>query len=151
MAGIKVAVGEEYFEELRKNGCYYVDKTEMIYQIAAGGEARVTLFTRPRRFGKTLTMTMLRSFFDLARESKDVFNGLAVSEHKDFCREWQNQYPVLFISFKDVEGLDYEEAYEMLWPHSGISKQIRRQNLFLTSCGIRLAIMIITKIIITLL
>lgn len=114
MAGIKVAVGEEYFEELRKNGCYYVDKTEMIYQIAAGGEARVTLFTRPRRFGKTLTMTMLRSFFDLARESKDVFNGLAVSEHKDFCREWQNQYPVLFISFKDVEGLDFEEAYEML-------------------------------------
>lgn len=72
MAGIKVAVGEEYFEELRKNGCYYVDKTEMIYQIAAGGGARVTLFTRPRRFGKTLTMTMLRSFFDLARESKDV-------------------------------------------------------------------------------
>lgn len=114
MAGIKVAVGEEYFEELRKNGCYYVDKTEMIYQIAAGGGARVTLFTRPRRFGKTLTMTMLRSFFDLARKSKDVFNGLAVSEHKDFCREWQNQYPVLFISFKDVEGLDFEEAYEML-------------------------------------
>lgn len=114
MAGIRVAAGEEYFENLRKSGCYYVDKTELIYKIAADDGARVSLFTRPRRFGKTLTMTMLQSFFDITRNSKDVFAGLAVSEHKEFCQKWQNQYPLLFLSLKDVEGLDYDEAYEML-------------------------------------
>ncbi len=114
MAGFYLAVGEEFFDNLRRSGCYYVDKTELIYDIAAPGGPRVTLFTRPRRFGKTLTMSMLQSFFDITKDSRDVFEGLAVTRHEAFCREWMNQYPVLFLSLKDVAGLDFENAYAML-------------------------------------
>jgi len=114
MAGFYLAVGEEFFDNLRRSGCYYVDKTEMIYEIAGAGGARVTLFTRPRRFGKTLAMSMLQSFFDITKDSRDVFEGLAVTKHADFCRQWMNRYPVLFLSLKDVCGLDFENAYAML-------------------------------------
>lgn len=114
MSNVQIAVGEEFFEDLRRRDCYYVDKTEMIYRIAGDENAKVTLFTRPRRFGKTLTMSMLQSFFDITRNSKDVFDGLAVTKHTEFCRQWMNQYPVLFISLKDVAGLEYDKAYEKL-------------------------------------
>lgn len=114
MAEFRMPVGIEFFERLRRSGCYYVDKSEMIYQVAGNGNMGVILFTRPRRFGKTLTMSMLQSFFDITRDSKDVFQGLAITKHEDFCKEWMNQYPVLFISLKDVEGRDYKKAYEKL-------------------------------------
>ena len=111
---VKVFVGGENFEELRQSGAYYVDKTELLYELLQVRKNKVTLFTRPRRFGKTLMMRMMESFFDIRRDSKALFDGLAITKHEDFCREWMNQYPVLFVSFKDVEGLNYDGAYGML-------------------------------------
>lgn len=114
MTKFAMPVGIEFFEKLRKSDCYYVDKSEFIYKIASNENTDVTLFTRPRRFGKTLTMSMLQSFFDITRDSKEVFNGLAITKHENFCREWMNQYPVLFIALKDVEGETFEVAFDRL-------------------------------------
>ncbi len=110
---IQMAVGREDFEEIRKAGRYYVDKTELLYDLVRIGD-KVSLFTRPRRFGKTLNMSMMESFFDINRDSREVFEGLAIMQHEDFCQQWMNQYPVLSISFKDVDGLNFEEAKKML-------------------------------------
>ena len=111
---VRIAVGDESFDEIRKTGHYYVDKTELLYELAGQSNNKVTLFTRPRRFGKTLNMSMMASFFDINRDSKKLFEGLAISKHEEFCSEWLNQYPVLFISLKDVDGLDFESAYAQL-------------------------------------
>ena len=111
---VGISVGGENFEELRKDNCYYVDKTELLYELRRDSKNKVTLFTRPRRFGKTLTMSMMECFFDIRRDSKALFAGLDIMKHEDFCREWMNQYPVLFVSFKDVEGLRFETAYRKL-------------------------------------
>ena len=111
---IRIAVGDESFEEIRKAGLYYVDKTEMLYDLVGRTNNKVTLFTRPRRFGKTLNMSMMESFFDISRDSRALFEGLNVTAHENFCSEWMNRYPVLSISFKGVEDLDYENAYGML-------------------------------------
>ena len=111
----KIAVGGEDFIPLRKADSYYVDKTELLYELVEETNNSVTLFTRPRRFGKTLTMSMMDSFFSIfKKDSREVFNGLDVMNHKTFCDEYMNQYPVLFISFKDVEGLSFESAFKML-------------------------------------
>ena len=110
----KVGVGKSDFEELRESGNYYVDKTELIYELVHDTDNKVTLFTRPRRFGKTLMMSMIENFFSIRKESARIFEGLAITEHEDFCKEWMNQYPVLFISFKDVEAEDFNGAYKML-------------------------------------
>ena len=111
---ISIAVGGEFFDRLREDHCYYVDKTELIYDLVHGTNNSVTLFTRPRRFGKTLTMSMIESFFDIRRDSKVVFAGLDIMKHEEFCAAWMNQYPVLFITLKDAEGLTFEGAYGML-------------------------------------
>ena len=111
---IRIAVGDESFDEIRKAGLYYVDKTELLYDLVGQTNNKVTLFTRPRRFGKTLNMSMMESFFDINRDSKDLFEGLDIAKHDEFCAFWMNQYPVLFISFKDVDGLDFESAYGQL-------------------------------------
>ena len=111
---MKIGVGGEFFDRLRNDNCYYVDKTELIYDLVSGTSNSVTLFTRPRRFGKTLAMSMIESFFDLNRDSRAVFDGLNIMKHEDFCAEWMNRYPVLFISFKDVEGLTFQTAYGRL-------------------------------------
>ena len=111
---IRIPVGDENFDEIRKNGLYYVDKTELLYDLAGQTSNKVTLFTRPRRFGKTLNLSMMESFFDINRDSRVVFEGLDIAKRQDFCTEWMNRYPVLFISFKDVDGLGFEEAYSML-------------------------------------
>ena len=108
---MQIAVGDEGFEEIRKSGLYYVDKTELLYDLVSRTKNKVTLFTRPRRFGKTLNMSMMESFFEIGRDSRAVFDGLNVVKHEDFCHEWMNQYPVLFLSFKDVDGLDFESAF----------------------------------------
>ena len=110
----KVGVGKSDFEDLRKSGDYYVDKTELIYELIDSAGNEVTLFTRPRRFGKTLMMSMIENFFSIRKNSMDIFEGLAITEHAEFCKEWMNQYPVLFVSFKDVEGENFESAYKML-------------------------------------
>ncbi|MBR1477115.1 MAG: AAA family ATPase, partial [Lachnospiraceae bacterium] len=109
-----VGVGEADFAALRKEDAYYVDKTEIIYELVHDTKNKVTLFTRPRRFGKTLMMSMMENFFNIRKESARIFEGLAIAEHGDFCKEWMNQYPVLFVSFKDVEAENFDGAYKML-------------------------------------
>ena len=110
-----VAVGNDIFDTFIREDGYYVDKTELIYELAAKARNKVTLFTRPRRFGKTLTMSMMQSFFDIRRDSRDLFQELEICKnHPDFCKEWMNQFPVLFLSLKDVEGLTFQDAYCML-------------------------------------
>lgn len=110
---VKISVGIESFDTLRQSGSYYVDKTALICDLVNANNA-VTLFTRPRRFGKTLTMSMLESFFDISRDSRAAFEGLEITRHSELCRAWMNQYPVIFISLKDVEGIDFAGAYGML-------------------------------------
>lgn len=110
----KVGVGKSDFAALRESGNYYVDKTELIYELVNDTDNQVTLFTRPRRFGKTLMMSMMENFFSIRKSSEKLFEGLAITEHKEFCEEWMNQYPVLFVSFKDVEAENYDGAYKML-------------------------------------
>lgn len=109
-----VGVGKSDFAALRESGNYYVDKTEMIYELVNDTDNEVTLFTRPRRFGKTLMMSMMENFFSVRKNSKRIFENLAITEHEEFCKEWMNQYPVLFVSFKDVEAEDFDGAYKML-------------------------------------
>ena len=110
----KVGVGKSDFAALRESGNYYVDKTELIYELVNDTDHEVTFFTRPRRFGKTLMMSMMENFFSIQKKSEPLFEGLAITKHRDFCKKWMNQYPVLFVSFKDVEGETFEDAYEML-------------------------------------
>ena len=110
----KVGVGKSDFDELRESGNYYVDKTELIYELVNDTDNKVTLFTRPRRFGKTLMMSMMENFFSIRKDSENLFEGLAITEHSNFCKEWMNQYPVLFVSFKDVEAESFDSAYKML-------------------------------------
>ena len=110
-----IVVGNDIFDELIRDDGYYVDKTELIYELTAKTRNKVTLFTRPRRFGKTLTMSMMESFFDISRDSRDLFADCDIlKNHPDFCKEWMNRYPVLFITLKDVEGLNFDAAYDML-------------------------------------
>ncbi len=109
-----VGIGEADFAVLRKENAYYVDKTEIIYELVHDTKNKVTLFTRPRRFGKTLMMSMMENFFSIRKASKSIFEGLSITEHREFCKEWMNQYPVLFVSFKDVEAEEFSDAYDML-------------------------------------
>ena len=110
-----IVVGNDIFDKFIRDDGYYVDKTELIYDLVMNTRNEVTLFTRPRRFGKTLTMSMMENFFDIRRDSKNLFYGRKIlTDHPDFCREWMNQYPVLFFTFKDIQGLDFSSAYEML-------------------------------------
>ncbi len=106
-------VGIENFAELREKHFYYIDKTGMIRDLLKE-QFKVNLITRPRRFGKTLIVSMLAEFFDIRKDSKSVFDGLEISEDQRLCSKWMNQYPVLSLSLKRVEGLDFESAYEML-------------------------------------
>lgn len=110
----KVGVGKSDFEALRKSDNYYVDKTEIMYELIEETDNQVTLFTRPRRFGKTLMMSMMWNFFSIRKDSRNIFQGLKITEYEEFCEKWMNQYPVLFISFKDVEAENFEDAYDML-------------------------------------
>ena len=108
----KLPVGIENFEEIRKEGFYYVDKTGLIRDLL-NNWGKVNLFTRPRRFGKTLTMSMLKSFFEIGTD-KTLFDGLAISEEKELCEAYMGKFPVVFVSLKGVDGLTFEEAYGML-------------------------------------
>ena len=105
---LKLPVGIDGFEKIRRNGFYYIDKTKLIEQLF-DSLGKVSLFTRPRRFGKTLNMSMLKSFFEIGTDTS-LFDGLYVSENKELCEQHQGQYPVIFLSLKDVEGLSFSEA-----------------------------------------
>ena len=109
---LKLPVGIENFEDIRKLGFYYVDKTKLIEQLILNW-GKVNLFTRPRRFGKTLNMSMLKSFFEIGAD-ESLFDGLYISKNKELCAEHMGKYPVIFISLKDVEGLSYDEAFDSL-------------------------------------
>ncbi len=110
----KVGVGKSDFRDMREAGNYYVDKTEILYELVHDTDNAVSLFTRPRRFGKTLMMSMMENFFNIRKDSKEIFAGLDITEHKGFCNTWMNKYPVLFVSFKDAEADNFEDAYSML-------------------------------------
>ena len=114
MKRLNIPVGVSNFEEIRKTGSYYVDKTGLIEELLKTFSTQVTLVTRPRRFGKTLGMSMLASFFDARKDSSELFEGLKIAENNKICREWMNQYPVIFLSLKDVDGLSFESAKDML-------------------------------------
>lgn len=111
---LKVGVGKSDFAEIRNANNYYVDKTKIVYELVHETDNKVTLFTRPRRFGKTLMMSMLENFFQIGKDSRAIFEGLQITEYKEFCDEWMNQYPVLFVSLKDIEGETFRDAYDML-------------------------------------
>ncbi len=109
---LKLPVGIDNFEKIRKSGFYYIDKTRLIEQLLQNwGE--VNLFTRPRRFGKTLNMSMLRNFFEIGTD-KSLFDGLYIADNKELCDEYMGKYPVIFISLKDVDGHTYEDAFDAL-------------------------------------
>lgn len=107
---MKLPVGIDDFRKLRESHFYYVDKTRLIEQLLLNW-SEVTLFTRPRRFGKTLNMSMLKSFFDIGTD-KALFDGLYISGNKELCDEYMGKFPVIFLSLKSVEGLTYDEAFE---------------------------------------
>lgn len=114
MKKLNIPVGISDFREIRENGYYYIDKTFLIYELLKTPATKVTLITRPRRFGKTLGMSMLADFFDIRKESSSLFEGLDISEKTSICNEWLNQYPVIFLSLKDIDGLTFEDAYGQL-------------------------------------
>ncbi len=105
-------IGMEDFEKLRVKNCYYVDKTGLIRDLL-NNWSDVTLFTRPRRFGKTLNMSMLSHFFSIDGD-KSIFDGLAISKEKELCERYMGKYPVIFLSLKDIEGDTYQEAYQVM-------------------------------------
>ena len=104
----KLPVGFDDFKKIRENQFYYVDKTKLIEHLLANW-SEVNLFTRPRRFGKTLNMSMLKSFFEIGTD-KALFEGLYISKNQELCKEYMGKYPVVFLSLKGVEGLTFEEA-----------------------------------------
>ena len=114
MKNLKIPVGISDFSEIRENGYYYIDKSGLIAELLRNEATKVTLITRPRRFGKTLAMSMLADFFDIRRESRGYFSGLEIEQHKELCKDWMNQYPVLFLSLKDVDGTNFNNAFELL-------------------------------------
>ena len=114
MQRVNLPIGTSDFERIRKSGCYYIDKTGLIGEILNTSGVQVMLITRPRRFGKTLGINMLANFFDISKDSKALFEGLEVSKDQALCEQWRNQWPVLFVSFRRVDGLDFQSAYGML-------------------------------------
>ncbi|MED9967038.1 MAG: AAA family ATPase [Blautia sp.] len=114
MSKINLPVGISNFKKIREDGYYYIDKTNLIQKLLVPKPAEVTLFTRPRRFGKTLGMNMLAHFFDIQEDSRKLFQGLKISENRELCENWMNQYPVVLLSFKNVDGLEFETAYGKL-------------------------------------
>ena len=118
---LKLPVGIDDFRKLRESDFYYVDKTRLIEQLLLNW-SQVTLFTRPRRFGKTLNMSMLRSFFEIGTD-KSLFDGLYISGNKALCDEHMGKYPVIFLSFKSVEGRSFDDARYMITELIGIEAE----------------------------
>lgn len=113
MQRISLPIGTADFKDIRVSGDYYIDKTSLISSIIRDS-GRAILITRPRRFGKTTAQTMLKYFFDIREDNRNIFSGLSVMEDGMAISEWMNQYPVIFLSLKDVDGLDFESALSIL-------------------------------------
>ena len=134
MRTLNIPVGVSNFEEIRKNGYYYIDKSGLIGELLSRTGTKVTLITRPRRFGKTLGMSMLENFFDIRKDSRALFEGLEIARDQALCDAWMNQYPTIFVSFRQVDGLDFTGAYDMLtWV---ISELYKKHRYLLDSDGI---------------
>ncbi len=126
MRTLNIPVGVSNFEEIRKNGYYYIDKSGLIGELLSRTGTKVTLITRPRRFGKTLGMSMLENFFDIRKDSRALFEGLEIARDQALCDAWMNQCPTIFVSFRQVDGLDFTGAYDMLtWVISELYKKHR--------------------------
>ena len=106
----KLPIGIDNFEKLIQEDFYYIDKTDMIADLLKNW-SEVNLFTRPRRFGKSLNMSMLKTFFEIGCDKK-LFQGLKISEEKEICQKYMGQFPVVFFSLKSVYGDDFAEAYD---------------------------------------
>ena len=107
-------VGISDFKKIRENDYYYIDKSGLIKELLKRESAEVTLITRPRRFGKTMGMSMLPHFFDIRSDNRRLFDGLEIIYDEALCSAWMNQYPVVFLTLKDIDGLTFEDAYERL-------------------------------------
>lgn len=123
-----IPIGISDFEEIRGNHFYYVDKSGLIAEILRSESVKVSLITRPRRFGKTLGMSMLESFFDIRRQSRNLFEGLEIIRYTELCDRWMNHWPTIFVSFRRVDGLDFQGAYDML---SLVISELFRDHLYL--------------------
>lgn len=123
-----IPIGISDFEEIRGNHFYYVDKSGLIAEILRSESVKVSLITRPRRFGKTLGMSMLESFFDIRRQSRNLFEGLEITRYTELCDRWMNHWPTIFVSFRRVDGLDFQGAYDML---SLVISELFRNHLYL--------------------
>ena len=137
MKKMNIPVGVSDFEEIRKNGYYYIDKSGLVRELLSRTGTKVTLITRPRRFGKTLGMSMLESFFDIRKDSRALFEGLEISENQALCDAWMNQYPTIFVSFRQVDGLttcshglsqNYIKSITICWTVTVSAPVIRRSR-----------------------
>ncbi len=128
MDEMKLPIGRSGFADIRKNGYYYIDKTGLIQELLRTDGRQVTLITRPRRFGKTLAMSMLSEFFDIRKNSEALFNGLSVLKERKLCESWLNQYPTLFLSLKSVDGLNFAKAYDKL---TAVISDLYKEHLYL--------------------
>ena len=115
----KLPVGIESFEKIRRENFYYIDKTGLIKELLWNW-SEVTLITRPRRFGKSLNMNMLKCFFEPGSD-KGCFEGLAIRQEKELCEKYMGKFPVISVSLKGANGEDYETACRML------SEEIKRE------------------------
>lgn len=132
MADIKIPVGRSGFADIRRNGYYFIDKSGLIDELLKTDATQVTLITRPRRFGKTLAMNMLADFFDIQKDSRELFQGLSIAANKELCKKWMNQYPTIFLSLKSVDGLDFPSAYAQL---ASVIAELYKKHLYLPESG----------------
>lgn len=117
----KLPVGLEDFKEIRKSDFYYIDKTKLLEQLLESW-SKVNLFTRPRRFGKTLNMSMLKNFFEIGTDVT-LFDGLYISQNKELCEEYMGKYPVVCLSLKGIDGLSFEAARYRLIDQIGVEAE----------------------------
>ena len=111
---LRIRASYDSFRELREDQAYYIDKTEVLQDYLVESFEKAMLFARPRRFGKTVTMTMIRDFLDIRQDSREIFEGLQIMQHPDTVRDFMNQYPVVFISLKEVFGKSFEDVLQNL-------------------------------------
>ena len=111
---IRTGTSNSSFRDLRENQLYYVDKTDFIEEFVTNGPRKASVITRPGRFGKSLTMSMLAEFFDMQKDSSDIFSGLKIMENRELCGYWMNKYPVIFLNFKRADADTFPKALQQL-------------------------------------
>lgn len=125
---VGIPVGTSHFAEIRRENNYYIDKSGLIEELLRTKNTKVTLITRPRRFGKTMAMSMMSEFFDIRGDSGALFQGLAIARNEQLCQAWMNQWPTVFLSFKSVDGLDFAGAYEQF---ASVLAETYKEHLYL--------------------